>query len=883
MRTRSLTFLVLALLLPAGLAAAPGIPWETIHVTGHSHIDMAWKWDYTEGEQVCVDTFRSVLDLMDRYDGEPGGNPMYYAQSSAWAYNRMAKQHPEILARIRQRVAEGRWEVVGGMWVEADASLPSGESFCRQFLYGQWTFFDLFGFVPTIGWLPDSFGFNANLPQFLRRAGLDRFYLYKLNWNDTHPPTRNLVRWIAPDGSEVLTHVGYVSYGGDATTKRINDGVAIKRANEPQETTVFYPIGFGDHGGGIAENDVIKMLAFRDSGYAVRFGTVADYFDSVGAGAAGVVDRQELYFESHRGTYTSRALHKKNVREIEYLLQDAEIFSALAYLLGEPYPDAFLDEAWKRLLRDEFHDTMSGTCLETVYTGQVAENLGRARALGEDALGDGLGAIAARIDTADLAGDAIAVFNPSGFPVTQPVLLATPARDRHVVDDRGDLVPCQYSEADGAIVFSAADVPAWGWRTFAVAPGACVGESAFPATSRSIENERVRVTLDDSGYVTSLVRADLGREYVQPGQRANRLQLYPDNPDHFDAWDLGFNKYTDAPTEVGGVLSISLVETGPVRQVIEVRRAGAAESYVQRVILYAGADAVDFETLVIGWGKPAHRFLKVAFPLAIDNPAKTVRHNLPYGWLPRVLDGHRADTEFVGHKWVDLTETAADGAFGSAGATLYSREKFGYDVANDGVGEGLSDGRCNVLRLSLLKSGTSPFSRNIDRGGPVTDRGDFLTRYRLVLHGGDLPPAELYRRGESYANPLLPRTTDSHAGFLPAAGSLIEFGGGDVIPTTLKRPLRDASDRELVLRAVEIGGADGEARAVRSAWPIASARRADLLERADDVELADGAGGFSMTVGPSAIETARVVFAESGSGEDEDSDEDDGGGGACGG
>jgi alpha-mannosidase len=341
------------------------------------------------------------------------------------------------------------------------------------------------------------------------------------------------------------------------------------------------------------------------------------------------------------------------------------------------------------------------------------------------------------------------------------------------------------------------------------------------------------------------------------------LQLYPDWPDHFDAWDLGFNKYTQAPSVVTDLQSAKLVENGPVRQVIELRRNGEKETYVQRVILYAGADSVDFETLVNNWGDPAHRFLKVAFPTAIANPAKQVRHNIPYGSQLRVLDGHRADTEFHGHKWTDVVETRTDGRAPTMGLALINREKYGYDIANDGRGEGLSDGKCNILRLSLLKSGTSPACRVLDAFGPVTDIGDFMTHYRVYPHGGATAIDDLYRRGESFANPLLLHAATPHTGSLPSVGKLLSVAapGGNVVATTLKRPARDPANRELVLRLVELDGVDTTANFDCSAFDVASAIPADILERR---EIGAGGDSFStaLPLGAHAVQTYRVVFGE---------------------
>lgn len=866
-----------AMMLGAVAAAAQEIPTEAIHVTGASHIDLAWKWTYERAKWICYYTFGSALDMMDDYDApEYEENPVYYAQSNAQAYQWIETYWPEMFERIRQRVNDGHWEIVGGMWAESDAMLPSGESFCRQFLHGQWYFHDHFGRWATIGWLPDSFGYNANLPQFMKKAGIDYYYFYKLNWNDTHKPDYNLFRWRAPDGSEVLAHLAYAEYNNMASVFSIQGAVNTLEANEPAQDTVFFPLGIGNHGGGIVRYNLVRMLALRDAGYHIDFGRVDEFFQGIAPQTVEkVIDSEELYFESHRGTYTSRAEHKRRMRELEYALQDAEIFSSFAMLLGHEYPGGALDEAWKRLLRDQFHDTMAGTCLDTVYLNEVTPNLNQVRAVAEGALDTALNTLAARIDTTGAAdGKAVVVFNPNGFAVTQIVKLPLAPGWERVTDSDGVEIRSQYSEMEKALLFSAAYVPAWGYRVYIVRPGQATEAAIYPATIKHLENDRLSVTLDEAGYVISLVNKELGLEFIAPGQRANFLQLYLNDKCHYDAWDLCYDKYQEAPVGIENAGRIEVVEDGPVRQVIEIERQGEAESYRQRVILYAGADTVDFETDIFNWGHPMHRFLKVGFPTALANEKKIIRYNIPYGHLTRVLDGQRADWEFVGHKWIDLAETYADDEAGRAGLTIYAQEKYGYDVANDGPGEGLSDGACNHLRLSLLKSGSSPLNTLPDSGGPVTDRGDFSAHYRLFPHRPEVTPAELYRRGESYANPLLTAFTDAHDGSLAPAGQFLAVAseGGEAIPTTLKVPHRDAGERELVLRLVEIAGDDATATIDSAAWDVEGIVHTDLLERPLDEPASEG---DEMEIGHNAIETYRLTFGDRAETTDDDAADDD--------
>ncbi len=825
-----------------------------------------------------------MTEILNDQEGEE--SPVYYAQSNAHAYRWVEQLFPSQFDRISARIEDGYWEIVGGMWVESDAMLPSGEGFCRQFLHGQWYFQDKFDRMATVGWLPDSFGYNANLPQFMAKSGIDYFFFYKLNWNDTHHLPFKLFYWRAPDGSEVRTHLAYARYNNTASASAVDGAINSMRSKDPGQDTAFFPLGVGNHGGGIMRHNLIIMLALKNAGYNVQFGRADEFFEGVNWDIVdNVIEGDELYFEKHRGTYTTKAVHKKNIRELEYKLQNAELFASFAMLMGFDYPTMQLDDAWKRLMRDHFHDTMAGTCLFRVYKTEVFNNLQTVRNVGNGIINQSLTYLTSKIDTsAHGQGEVIAIFNPNGFETTRVVLLPVEKGLYSLVDSTGNEVPSQFSQIDQALIFVAKDIPAWGWKTYSLREGDYEGDASYAADANHLENDALSVDLDEDGHIVSLINKYLDFEFIEDGEKGNQLQLYYDKAKPFDSWDIGFDKYNDTPTVIDGATSVELVEDGPVRQVIEVHRQGEVESYVQRIILYAHADSLDLETHVADWGKPAHRFLKVAFPTTLVNQRQEIRHNIPYGHNVRVLDGHRADWEFVGQKWIDLTETYTAKVDPRAGLTLYALEKYGYDVANDGPGEGLSDGRTNILRLSLLKSGLSPLNTVLQSGGPVTDIGDFSTHYRLYPHAPDAKPAELYRRGEAYANPLVHFVTDAHDGYFPADGNFftVESEGGVVLPTTLKVPHRNQGDRELILRLVEIAGDDSTVTLASTPWQPVTAKKADILEREESDELVDE-GTLQVDVGHFSIDTVRVTFGDwspdepddDDSADDDDSDDDD--------
>jgi alpha-mannosidase len=430
------------------------------------------------------------------------------------------------------------------------------------------------------------------------------------------------------------------------------------------------------------------------------------------------------------------------------------------------------------------------------------------------------------------------VFNPLGFVVTAPVLIPVPkgqVNSRAVYAPDGSPVKCQIDHDGGGLWIIAEAVPAYGWRVYGLAAGSPGGDAPYPADVTHLENAHLTVRLAaPTGLLKSLVAKDLGgREFIDSEQAGNLLQIYHDKPDVFDSWDIGFDKYHDEPIEeLREADDIELIESGPVRSVVRVTRHSQYETYWQDVIVYYDLPRVDFATHVFDWGTEAHRFLKAAFPLDLVNDGRLATSEMPYGTITRVLDGSVAYTELPGHKWTDIAENfGADRAAGP-GLALLARDKYGYDVANDGPGEGLSDGRTNVLRLSLLKSATSPRYLLPEQGGPITDRGDFVVHYALYPHDGDARDANVYRYGHEYYAPLVVRFVGDAEP--PARDAFAVTTPGNALLVWLKRPEVAPQNGEVLLRVVESVGQDVTAQVRLPEHRILAATRVNLLEEPED-------------------------------------------------
>ena len=628
-----------------GLLATRGAdPRHHVVAVGHAHVDTAWVWPLAETRRKLVRTAANQLALMDRYPEHR------YAASSAQHYAWLEEDAPELFARVAERVADGRWEVVGGAWVEPDCNLAAGESLVRQLLYGQRWFERRFGARCSVYWSPDTFGHHGQLPQILRAAGIERFVTQKLAWNQfTHPP-HDTFRWRGTDGSEVVAHLPPVkTYNSELTPAELRASVAAFQDHDRAGTSLVL-FGHGDGGGGPTPEMLERARRMRDlrGVPAVEPGRSDAFFDGLPAELPAIVG--ELYFEYHRGTYTSQARTKRGNRTGERLLHEAEAAAALAWAAGRaPYPD--LEPVWQTLLRNQFHDILPGSSLREVHATAEAE-LAQVAERAEAARDAALAALAPPGD-----GRAARPVNLTGF--ARRDVLETPA---------------------GELVFAAC--PPYGFGTAEAPPAPARAERDGAAIV--LANGRLRATLDEGGRLLSLRLGD--REALAgPG---NVLELYEDRPTAFDAWELEpYHEGTRSPCAPAE--TAELASAGPLRaEVVFRHRIGAASTLEQRVRLDAGADRLEFR-LRVDW-RERHRVLKVAFPLAVHADAAT--YGAPFGVHVRATHRNTAADlarfEVPAHGFADVSEHGF-------GVALLSG---GYGFSADGA----------TLRHTLLRAPTDP-------------------------------------------------------------------------------------------------------------------------------------------------------------------------------
>jgi len=764
---------------------------HTMSLVGHAHLDTAWLWPLRETIRKCARTFSTVLALMERY-------PEYrFAVSQAQHLAWMRDHYPDLWERMKVRITEGRLEPTGSMWVEADCNIPSGESLVRQIFYGKRFYRDEFGIETNDVWLPDVFGYSAALPQIMKKSGVNWFLTQKLSWNQYNVLPHHSFLWEGIDGSRVFTHFPPAdTYNGNVSVRELRFGVENFK-DHGEATRSLYLFGWGDGGGGPTADmlESARRLHDMDGVPHLSMDGPREFFTQ----AENELDDPavwvgELYLELHRGTYTTQAQTKLGNRRAEFALRDAELWGSLAP--AAPYPGEKLDDDWRLLLLHQFHDIIPGSGIHWVYEDTQRDHarvLDDAQELCNEALFDHVGTI----DTAS-SEHPVVVFNSLSHARRALVSTDAPDESASVRNPHGALVPIQ-RDNEGRAMFEV-EIPPCGYSVVDLVTDKAATTVAVSVDRRSLENEHLRVELGDDGLLSSIFDKCAQREVLAPGASGNQFQALPDYPNFYDAWDIDRFAF-DQVSNVGGLESIDVIETGPLRGALRVVRRFSESRISQQIRLSSGSHFVDFETQV-DW-RETNRLLKVAFPVAIRSDRAT--YEIQYGHVERPTHANTswdvARFEVCAHKWADLSESGY-------GVALLNDCKYGYDISG------------NVIRLSLLRSPTWP--------DPVADRGPQRFTYRLLPHAGDLREAGVI--DAAYDLNVAPRlvATDPHAGSAPPQASLLSVDVPHVVIEAVKRAEDHPSD--LIVRLYDAWGRRGPVT-LRTPWEPRRATRTDLLER----------------------------------------------------
>lgn len=754
----------------------------TVSAVGHTHIDVAWLWRLRQTRDKTSRSFATVLKLMEEY-------PDYrFMSSQAQLYEFIRQEHPAIFARIRESVRQGRWEPEGGMWVEADTNLSSGESLVRQFLVGKRFFRNAFGADCKILWLPDVFGYSAALPQIMKQCGINYFMTTKISWNEYDKLPYDTFLWRGIDGSEVLTHFistmdtvkeekdWITTYNGDLNPSQVI-GCWQRYQQKDLNRDVLFAFGHGDGGGGPTHGMLERgrrMHMGIEGCPKVEFQFARDYFDRLQKDIAGRKRLPrwvgELYFEHHRGTLTAQASAKRWNRRSEFLYHDLETLESLVNLDHlSSYPSAALLEGWKVILLNQFHDILPGSSIREVYedSQKQYEDLHRT---GGRMLEKALQQASRRVG---LARDSLLLFNTLGFSRREVAEMQRPQHTGFLLRDpqSGAVLPWQKT-FDGKIIFTSPEVPAKGYCTISVEAGEQRQTTPLTATLREMHTPFFDLTFDEAMQIASLIDRRTGRSVAPQGEPLNRLIVYEDRPFEHRAWNVQAY-YTEKSWVLSDVSHAEVLECGPVRAVVLVERKFLHSVIRQYITAYAELDRIDIRN-EIDWDD-SYLLLKADFP--VDVNAVKATFDIQFGNIERVTHENTlwdfAQFESCAHKWADLS----DNSFGLA---VLNDCKYGYS-AKDGH-----------IALTLLRSANDP--------QPKQDCTHHTFTYSLYPHAGPAAISRVVQEGYSLNCPLYTMFSNAQKGAWPERFSLACVDADNIILETVKR----AEDSDaLILRLYE--------------------------------------------------------------------------------
>jgi len=784
-----------------------------IFAIGHGHLDVAWLWPLEETERKAARTLSNQMALANEYPSHR------FINSQAHLFWMVKHHYPELYGRVQQAVKKGNIVADGGMWVEADTNIAGGEALIRQFIHGKRFFRQEFGVDSRLMWLPDVFGYSGAMPQIMRGCGIDYFSTAKLHWayHGGEPFPYNTFMWEGIDGSEILVHMIPNGYNAKMNPSDIGNRWNA-RVQKDGMRTQLQAFGWGDGGGGPTREHVEGGLRMADLEGCprVHFDSPAAFFrDLERRGLPGQRYVGELYFQCHRGTYTTQARTKKGNRMSELAMREAEMWSAAAMATGAKtfeFPAAVMEELWRDLLLHQFHDILPGSSIQRVY--EEAEQaytriIGSACAVRD---------LAASAVVGNQTDNALTVFNSLGWERTALVPLVKSA-GASTADG-----PLPVQTIDGR-TYTELTVPPCGWTSVttsrkAAAPAAANTKTAsVKATGRSLENELLRVTFNDRGEIVSLFDKETATELA--AGPCNAMRLYGDVPAMFEAWDID-TSYTHCPVELTAKADIDVLSQGELAGVLRIRRRINDSVMEQDVWLRRGSRRVDFVTR-IDWAE-RQKLLKVNFPVNVH--ANDAIHEIQFGHLrrpnhlSRPFDQDRY--EVSAHKWTALAEE-------NRGCAILNDCKYGVNVLG------------NSINLTLLRSSRCP--------DPQTDQGLQVFTYAFYAWTGPFAASGLVRQG--YELNVYPVTRPGDGG----TASLFRVDDPSIVIDTVK-PAEDGSG-DLVVRMYE--SLHSRTKTVLHVPPtFAAAQQTDMLETPQR-KLTVRDGKIALEFRPFEIKTVRLA------------------------
>jgi alpha-mannosidase len=754
---------------------------------GHTHIDCAWQWTLKQTREKVQRSFATVLELMKIY-------PEYkFMSSQALLYQNLKEEAPELYEQVKERIKDGRWECEGGMWVEADCNLSSGESLIRQVIYGKRFFKQEFGVDNRVLWLPDVFGYSAAMPQILKKCGIDWFVTSKISWNDTNKMPYDTFAWIGIDGTSINTYfltpqdqgrgepARYTTYVGNTGPKMVA-GTWNRYQQKYLNNEALLTFGFGDGGGGpTAEHlELARRTAKGIPGAPLmKIDFAGDFLSRLEKKIENnrllPSWRGELYLEFHRGTYTSIAKNKKNNRQCEFLCLDAELLSEIdKALTGKEFPKSKLHKSWEMILTNQFHDIIPGSSIKEVYD-QCDIDYKFIRETADEIIEGAKASIASKISR----DKGYVVFNPHSFAGEGVVKVDGVSSLVYNVTSKGYIATNEFKK-----------------------------DNNIKIDGSEVETNRFRVIFDEAWQITSIYDKINCREVVKSGCTANEIRIYADHPDNYDAWEWQIYS-TDSYKTLTAFESVETVDDG-IRRGIRIVRPHMKSKITQTIWFYDDIAKIDFET-VADWHQQ-HQMVKAAFPVDINSDKAT--YEIQFGTIERPTHMNTswdmAKFEVCAQKYADLSE-------GGYGVSLINDCKYGHDI-HDGV-----------MQLSLFKSPTYP--------NHEADQGEISFTYSICPHAGTLAESDTIRLAYLLNYPMTAVKATGEESQIPEYFSAITIDRDNVICETVKES-EDGTDT--ILRLYECKNIKGKVN-IKTEFNFNKAYLCDMMENPlCELEAADG-------------------------------------------
>lgn len=714
-----------------------------VHLIGQSHISTAWQWTIGETKRKCARTFSSMLRLMEEFP------EFKFSQSQAFNYLLVKNNYPDLYKQIRQRISEGRWEPICSMWTEPDFNIPNGESFIRQILYAKQFLKNEFDLDSNIAWLPDSYGFNAALPQIFYKSGIKYFYTSKLTWNDTNQFPYTSFWWQGIDKTKILSHISPTGLEGQITPAFLKNNITHLQ-NHPELPILLQTYGYGAVGGGPSKQHIDYSVILKNiNGLpSSKISTAIEFFKAIEEKSSELpVWENELYLETHRGTYTTNAWIKQQNRKLENLLYNAELLAVIALLYGKgktakKYPKAELETAWKKLITNQSYNIISGTAISDVYK-ESKNDYKDIETTCAKAIENCINSISL-ISKKNKKVFYFTVLNFLGWTRNEYIELTINSKEKRILirDSEGNIIEHQIlkkNKKEQTILCYVENIPPFSSKNFAVyiADTSKGKDEVWKQSTHSLETPFYKIRFDNKGAFSSLYAKFLKRELIQKNRRGNQILTFKDTPKQWDAWNIEAEAEKHK-LEIWHVKQLKITESGPLRATIYLEYKSDNGSHLkQNIHFYHKCPRIDFDTIVDWYENNV--LMKTAFPINLKSNLAT--YEIQYGAIERSTktntDFDRAKFEVPAQRWADISDS-------KYGVSLLNDCKYGYDAKE------------NVIRLTLLRSAHAPSLNDPKQASSeLIEEEKHNFRYSILPHSGDWKKANTVLRAQELNSPTL--------------------------------------------------------------------------------------------------------------------------------